>query len=278
MFSARFGSCLANLTVLLVQWSLCAGPESSILAIVELLKQHPEGLSSGEIREKLGLKASEQSQLDRRRRDLKKWFYIDLIQQGRTFVYRYVGPRDQQVSSGNISQKQRARILHAAHAKCQMCGRTIPDDGIKLEVDHRIPQDWGGTDDDANLWAICEECNGGKKSYFASFDTSQMKSILVHDSVHKRIGELLKMHFGQAVTPDLIELVANARGKQEDWKKRTRDLRYLGWKIKVVKKMETGRVVASYRLDHFEPWPESPTRLIAQYERERAIRNRQKIE
>ncbi|WP_414719710.1 hypothetical protein [Tsuneonella suprasediminis] len=29
-----------------------------------------------------------------------------------------------------------------------MCGRSVDEDHIKLQVDHRIPQTWGGTDDD----------------------------------------------------------------------------------------------------------------------------------
>lgn len=45
--------------------------------MVELLKAHPEGLTSGELREKLNLAANKQAQLDRRRRDLKIFFIIE---------------------------------------------------------------------------------------------------------------------------------------------------------------------------------------------------------
>jgi hypothetical protein len=44
--------------------------------IAELLRQHPEGLTSGQIRAKLNLAPDEQAQLDRRRRDLRKWFIL----------------------------------------------------------------------------------------------------------------------------------------------------------------------------------------------------------
>jgi hypothetical protein len=52
------------------------------LRILELLKTHPEGLTSGEIREKLGIAAGEHAQLDRRRRDLYKFHIVEKIGTG----------------------------------------------------------------------------------------------------------------------------------------------------------------------------------------------------
>lgn len=49
------------------------------LKIVEVLKRFPEGISGGQIRQELekeGLRAEDQTHLDRRKRDLKKWFVI----------------------------------------------------------------------------------------------------------------------------------------------------------------------------------------------------------
>jgi hypothetical protein len=70
-----------------------------------------------------------------------------------------------------------------------------------------------------------------------------------------------------------MDFVAN----RDDWPKRTRELRYLGWKITVIKrKNERGRVKAWYRLDESQPWPENPTLFIQEYERSRARRNKDK--
>ena len=47
------------------------------LRIVEVMKRFPEGVSGGQIRqelEKAGLRPEDQTHLDRRKRDLKKWF------------------------------------------------------------------------------------------------------------------------------------------------------------------------------------------------------------
>jgi hypothetical protein len=50
--------------------------------------------------------------------------------------------------------------------------------------------------------------------------------------------------------------VANAKQYQEDWQKRLRELRLLGWKIKSSRqKKKEGRVVAYYALQEAKPWP-----------------------
>jgi hypothetical protein len=49
------------------------------LRIVEVMRQFPDGISGGQIRqelEKQGLLPEDQTHLDRRKRDLKKWFHI----------------------------------------------------------------------------------------------------------------------------------------------------------------------------------------------------------
>jgi len=151
-----------------------------------------------------------------------------------------------------------------------MCGRTIEKHGVSLVIDHKIPRDWGGTGDKDNLWAICEECNSGKKAHFASQDKGLMKKVMRIEDIHIRLGEVLKAFFKQPVPAYLLSFVGN----QDDWKKRTRDLRYLNWKFHVDKKKIDGKVRAFYVLDYYEEWPENPTKIIQEFERERAKRNR----
>jgi 5-methylcytosine-specific restriction endonuclease McrA len=240
-------------------------------AMVRLLIEHPGGLTSGELRAKLNLGAEEQAQLDRRRRDLKKWYNIEKkTVRGRT-LYVFRGERSVPFAADPVDSKTRAAVYGAARGRCQMCGRTISTHGITLVVDHKIPRDWGGASEESNLWAICEECNQGKKNLFASYDPAEMRRIVKLKSVHMRIGELLKSRFGQAVSCHEIAFVAD----QDDWKKRTRDLRYLGWKIDASrKKGPTGRIESAYTLRHFEEWPDDPTRWIRDYEKRRANANK----
>jgi 5-methylcytosine-specific restriction endonuclease McrA len=239
--------------------------------MAQLLEQHPSGLTSGQLREKLGLRPTEQAQLDRRRRELRKWYRIEKKRAGAETIYVYRGRLAKPVESAGVSLRKRAAILAVAHGRCQMCGRTVVEHGIVLVVDHKIPRDWGGSDDEENLWAICEECNAGKKAHFASLDQSLMRQVMKHESVHVRIGELLRASRGKPVTSDLIAIVAG----QDDWKKRTRELRYLGWQIDVGrKKLPSGRVRSAYTLNRFAEWPPDPSAWIRKYEADRAKRNR----
>ena len=47
-----------------------------------------------------------------------------------------------------------------------MCGQTVEKHGVSLAFDYKIPHEWGGRDDDENLWAICEDCWIGKAENF----------------------------------------------------------------------------------------------------------------
>jgi 5-methylcytosine-specific restriction endonuclease McrA len=236
--------------------------------MAELLRQHPEGLTSGQIRAKIGIAPDKQAQLDRRRRELRRWFVIEKIKKGNKLVYRLVGERERPLWDNDISLRLRASVLGRAHGRCQMCGRTVQAHGIALVVDHKIPKDWGGSStDEENLWALCEDCNAGKKAHFASQDKSVMRAVMHHKSVHVRIGELLKLNLQKPIPSALIELVAG----QDDWRKRTRELRYLKWEIDATRrKLPSGKVESYYTLKKFTEWPDDPSGWIRDYERKRA--------
>jgi hypothetical protein len=238
--------------------------------IIELLQRHPEGLTSGQIRAKLNIAPDEQAQLDRRRRDLRKWYILEKRQTGKDWVYIFKGKREGPVLERGVNIRVRAAVLGRAHGRCQMCGRSVAQHGVVLVVDHKIPVDWGGSNEEENLWAICEDCNAGKKAYFASQYQDLMRGVMGHKSVHVRIGELLKRNVRKAVPSPLIELVAG----QEDWRKRTRELRYLGWEIEATRrKLESGKVESYYTLHKFVEWPEDPSGWIRDFEKKRAIEN-----
>jgi 5-methylcytosine-specific restriction endonuclease McrA len=257
------------------------------LQIVEVLKRFPAGATGGQIRqelEKSGLQPEDQTHLDRRKRDLKKWFQIQKVRtvqevQGKkrvTVLYKYAGDKTGITDEGGISQRIRAEVIHASHGQCQMCGKTVQKHGITLVVDHKKPRDWGGTNGRENLWAICEECNGGKKAYFSSMniDPEIMKRISSHESVHVRIGEVLKaIGVGNRTPSSLLEIAAD----QDDWHKRLRELRYpvIGWDIEThAYKGPTSRKQVDYILRSYKPWPSDPTGTIRRFEKERAQKNK----
>jgi transcriptional regulator with XRE-family HTH domain len=53
-----------------------------------------------------------------------------------------------------------------ARGQCQMCGRTIERHGVSLALDYKIPHEWGGRNEDQNLWLICGDCSSGKAENF----------------------------------------------------------------------------------------------------------------
>lgn len=247
------------------------GPNAIHKKMAAVLKENPQGLTSGEWREKLGIDPGKQAHLDRRKRDLKKWYLIRKVRTGAVFRYFFDGDRDSPLPGRNVSQRIRAEILHVANGRCSMCGKTIDLHGITLVIDHKIPKDWGGSDEAENLWAICEDCNGGKKNFFGSQDQSLMRKIMAFPSIHVRIGETLKYFEGKPVPSYVIEFVAG----QDEWRKRLRELRYLGWRIPATKKKNTsGRVKSFYTVKHHEPWPPDPSGWIQDYEKKRAARRK----
>ncbi len=65
------------------------------------------------------------------------------------------------VTAQSWGPKLRFQILRRDGYRCCICGRE-PKDGICLEVDHRVPKAYGGSDEPDNLWTLCDECNRGK--------------------------------------------------------------------------------------------------------------------
>ena len=64
-------------------------------------------------------------------------------------------------SSGYIKGTVRYQILSRAKFRCELCG--ISADHKALEVDHIIPRNKGGSDDQSNLQSLCYSCNAMKR-------------------------------------------------------------------------------------------------------------------
>lgn len=70
-------------------------------------------------------------------------------------------PNGDKTRRESISKSRRFAILKRDDYKCQLCGRS-QGDGVKLHIDHRMPHAQGGSNEDDNLWTLCEDCNLGK--------------------------------------------------------------------------------------------------------------------
>ncbi|UVJ38029.1 HNH endonuclease [Arthrobacter sp. CJ23] len=217
--------------------------------------------------------STERNQVDRRVRELYPYFKVTKIRLPGERAPRYLleSPKvtPQSGSKIHISKAVRARVL--APAKCAMCGRAPLVHDVVLQVDHKLPQSWGGNNNEENLQPLCQDCNAGKKAWFATYDENAdaIAQATHHPEPQGRIALLLRAFGGDLVPSDLIGVVASMGAFQEDWQRRLRDLRTLGWKIKhknVHIKKGTRRVQSNYSLVAEGVFPDSFQRALANAE------------
>lgn len=221
-----------------------------------------------------------QEHIDRRLRELRRHFLVPAVKPADGGLPRYQlqgwaagAPTEDQIS---ISSRVRAQVL--APQRCFQCGKTPQVDGVKLVVDHKVPLSWGGGNEKENLQPLCEECNSGKRDYFQTYEafSDQIRMAINHPEPQKRIGEFMKALKGTWLRTDLLGMVASAREFQEDWQRRLRDLRYLGWVIEPQRRYNEGaRVWTYYRLVHDEPWPDDIRAAIKAEEKRRRAAKQQ---
>jgi hypothetical protein len=60
-----------------------------------------------------------------------------------------------------VTPRLRFLIFKRDNYRCQLCGRNAQQ-GITLEIDHKIPRSKGGKSTKENLWVLCFTCNRGK--------------------------------------------------------------------------------------------------------------------
>lgn len=204
-------------------------------------------------------RAADHAQTQRRVRELRNWFILPAVRTGRRFVYELQGLADPpKRSRTSISRRIRGEVLRPQ--RCAQCGKTPLEDHVKLQVDHKVPRAWGGTDDIDNLQPLCVECNHSKQAFFSSMNPfeEQIRAASAQDEPHHRIGELLKAFQDADVEApaQVVGTVASMKQYQEDWQKRMRELRLLGWDYTTTKRTENGRVLSFYRLTKSADWPE----------------------
>jgi hypothetical protein len=74
-----------------------------------------------------------------------------------------------------IGSRLRFNILARDGFRCRYCGRR-PESWNELHVDHIKPRAKGGTNEESNLIAACEDCNRGKYTFTIS---DKLKGIIL---------------------------------------------------------------------------------------------------
>lgn len=74
------------------------------------------------------------------------------------------------MTSGYISSALRQRVREQAHDRCGYCLSAQQYVMGQLEIEHLLPTALGGTDDEANLWLSCRQCNSHKGDRSSAID------------------------------------------------------------------------------------------------------------
>ncbi len=95
---------------------------------------------------------------------------------------------------GSVSGTDRYEVLKRAGFRCELCGVSAEERSI--EVDHITPRRHGGSDDRANLQALCYKCNANKGARDATdfrevreSMTARQKGCLFCEAERSRVAE-----------------------------------------------------------------------------------------
>jgi HNH endonuclease len=261
------------------QLATLLGEGSTRLAYGLLYRRRSHPPTAAEIGFYLDTAASGSTSTDRVLRSLRSHFDIAAVADRRgdeRYELRGWATHHQAEESPSLSRRRRAQAL--APGLCAQCGKTPLKHGVVLEVDLKVPPEWGGTTDPENLQPLCEECLEGKRQYQETYVSysEQIRHAASFDEPQRRIGELLLALRDEWVPSELIGIVASAKEYQTDYEKRTRELRLLGWDYKVRKAHGEGaRTRVYYRLTQSEPWPENiHAAIVAEERRRRAAKGK----
>lgn len=82
---------------------------------------------------------------------------------------------EQRRINGSVRVGLKRRIYARDGGHCCMCGRVV--DLHESELDHRIALQFGGDNDERNLWTLCISCHSGKSSREASLNQPDAEAL-----------------------------------------------------------------------------------------------------
>lgn len=91
---------------------------------------------------------------------------------------------EQRRISGSARVGMKRRIYKRDGGHCCMCQRVV--DLYDSQLDHRVALQFGGTNDESNLWTLCTECHDGKSAREAA--TGQPDEVALRCKAPEPIG------------------------------------------------------------------------------------------
>ncbi|NJD01633.1 MAG: HNH endonuclease [Ruminiclostridium sp.] len=137
--------------------------------------------------------------------------------------YVLENPKPQPAFAREISKETRAYVLDRNGFTCQMCGAVAgephpydPTRKTRLHIGHIIDKSMGGTDDPANLRAICSVCNEGASNL--TLDRPSYDKLLIQ--IRRATGgdQLKALEWLVKKFPEQAQTLI--KNESEEWRKR----------------------------------------------------------
>lgn len=138
----------------------------------------------------------------------------------KSYCFPYSEPVNEPKDNRYISTKLKSLVMIRDNSTCQMCGKTVKDDHIRVHIDHIVPLSWGGKTELDNLQVLCSNCNEGKKNYVESENPDLMAEVSKGKNAEERLRIYFEYYKNVPVDVDRLAVVARTR----EW---TRALRYV---------------------------------------------------
>lgn len=148
-------------------------------------------------------------------------YILDYSPAEKAYRFPFKEPQNAARDDRYISKKVRAMVSTRDNGTCQMCGKTIKSDGIKLFMDHVIPLEWGGETTIENLQALCRDCNEGKKNFVSGENRELMNRVSHASSTKERLRLYFDFYCNKCIGVDKLAVIAKTR----EWTRAVRTIR-----------------------------------------------------
>jgi len=74
------------------------------------------------------------------------------------------------MSQAHVPRELRERVAAQARHRCGYCLTAEAIVGTPMELDHLVPESFGGLTEESNLWLACSLCNDTKNNRIAGLD------------------------------------------------------------------------------------------------------------
>lgn len=174
-------------------------------------------------------------------------YVLDYDRSTKCYCFPYAEPQNAPKDDRYISNKLKALVMIRDNSTCQMCGKTVKYDHIRVHIDHVIPLSWGGATELDNLQVLCSVCNEGKKNFVESENPELMALITAATSTKERLRLYFEHYHDTPVDVGKLSVIAKTR----EW---TRQLRYVraeyGMDIEYVPKNQEKGIDKEYYIFH----------------------------